>query len=248
MLIRIQSSSPAIITSTTFSLRNPKHSWTSELVGRTTDKLDIWPEDWTELNVKIKARDHWQCLISGSKDSLSASYIVGKKDETWLNRNRMRDYLKGSQCLLCHNPRNLFTLRLDLLLGQFDEANFVIVPKLGQLVVHFFQPNQSAKQYHNTPFGHNHALSHELLYARFAWSLMKIVKHSLEGVKTWFKFLGTPETDGGGDEDDGGGRGGRRRSGGQGRGRGRYSRGINKGTRSGLRKRKGEGSLLDSEA
>lgn len=158
----------------------------------------------------------------------------------------MRDYLKGSQCLLCHNPRNLFTLRLDLLLGQFDEANFVIVPKLGQLVVHFFQPNQSAKHYHNTPFGHNHALSHELLYARFAWSLMKIVKHSLESIKR-FKFLGTPETDGGGDEDGGGGRGGRRRSGGQGRGRGRYSRGINKGTRSGLRKRKGEAQILDTD-
>lgn len=62
--------------------------WTSELVGRTTDKLDIWPEDWTELNVKIKARDHWQCLISGSKDSLSASYIVGKKDETWVRQIR----------------------------------------------------------------------------------------------------------------------------------------------------------------
>ena len=54
-------------------------------------------------------------------------------------------YLLGSQRLISNNPYNLITLRCDLNLGQFDQAGFVIVPKLGKLVVHFLQPtHQSA--------------------------------------------------------------------------------------------------------
>jgi hypothetical protein len=61
-------------------------------------------------------------------------------------------------------------------LGQFDQAQFVIVPKSSKLVIHFLRISQeSAQQYHNVIFEHNHTLSHELLYARFAWALMKIV-------------------------------------------------------------------------
>ena len=57
-----------------------------------------------------------------------------------LVRNDMDVYLFDDQRLLSHGPRHLFTLRRDLHLGQFDQAGFVIVSKLGQLIVHFLQP------------------------------------------------------------------------------------------------------------
>jgi hypothetical protein len=98
-------------------------------------------------------------------------------------------YLFDNQCLLSDSPRNLFTLRWDLRLGQFDQAGFVIVPKLGQLVVHFLQPAyQSAQHYHNVQFDHKNTLSHEALYACFAWALMKIVKSTLADPKM-FRIL-----------------------------------------------------------
>jgi hypothetical protein len=119
-------------------------------------------------------------------------------------------YLFDGQRLLSDSPRNLFTLRWDLNLGQFDQAGFVIVPKLGQLVVHFLQPaHQSAHQYHNVQFDHKNTLSHEALYARFAWALMKIVKSTLADPKE-FRILTASDVDGrmGGGGGSGGNKGG----------------------------------------
>ena len=100
--------------------------------------------------------------------------------------------LFGSQPLH-QDPRNLFALRWDLHLGQFDQGRFVIVPKYGQLVVHFLQPgNHSVRRYHNIQFNHKDTLSHELLYARFAWALMKIVKNASLDAKV-FSFLRASE-------------------------------------------------------
>jgi hypothetical protein len=105
----------------------------------------------------------------------------------------MNVYLLDALIPLHHDSRNLFTLRWDLHLGQFDQAQFVIVPKSHKLVVHFLGISQeSAQQYHNVIFEHNHSLSHELLYARFAWALMKIVKSSQLDSKL-FKFVGASE-------------------------------------------------------
>ncbi|KAF8334555.1 hypothetical protein F5887DRAFT_1256380 [Amanita rubescens] len=122
----------------------------------------------------------------------------------------MHVYLSGDQRSLINSSSNLFTLRWDLRLGLFDQAGFVIAPKLGQLVVHFLQPtNQSAQLYHNVQFDHKNTLSHEALYARFAWALMKIVKSSTVADMKEFRFLTASDTDGGGDDsgvdEDGGG-------------------------------------------
>jgi hypothetical protein len=104
-----------------------------------------------------------------------------------LVRNEMEVYLVGDMPL-GSDSCNLFALRSDLYIGQFDQAQFVIVPKSGQFVVHFLRRSEeSAQQYHNTIFDHKCALSHELLYARFAWALMKIVSmKDLDAKK--FKF------------------------------------------------------------
>jgi len=108
----------------------------------------------------------------------------------------MNVYLFEGQPLLSYSQHNLFTLWWDLHLGQFDQAGFVIIPKLGQLVVHFLRPAQSAQQYHNIQFDHNNTLSHEALYAHFAWALMKLVKRTLADPKE-FRILTASDIDGG---------------------------------------------------
>ena len=86
----------------------------------------------------------------------------------------MKVYL-GERMPENQHSRNLFTLRYDLHFGQFDRQTFVMVPKYGRFVVHFIQPSEeSANIFHNTAFDHENTLSHDLLYARFAWSLIRI--------------------------------------------------------------------------
>jgi len=87
--------------------------------------------------------------------------------------------------------RNLFCLRYDLHLPLFDRACFAIVPKSGKLVVHFLRNSaEYINQFHNAVFDHSRNLSHEALYARFAWALMKIVKELQLNPKK-FKILGS---------------------------------------------------------
>ena len=87
----------------------------------------------------------------------------------------MRVYL-GENLPTNQHSRNLFALRYDLHLGQWEKQTFVMVPKYGRLAVHFIRRSEeSAHHFHNTIFDHGNTLSHDLLYARFAWSLIKIV-------------------------------------------------------------------------
>ena len=157
--------------------------------------------------------------------------------------------------------RNLCTLRYDLSVGLFDQAKFVIVPKNGQLVVHFLTPtNETVQYYHNVAFNHKNTLSHEALYARFAWALMDIVKDIVMPDSKGFKILKatSADSDGRGDGDEGGGgdeggssRGGKR-GGGRGRGGGKRKRdrGGNKGSGRGRggAKRKREDESKDDES
>jgi len=127
----------------------------------------------------------------------------------------MHLYIGGCQPENYNSP-NLFTLRYDLHLGQFDRQAFVFVPKCGRLVVHFIRHSEeSAHHFHNTIFDHENTLSLDLLYARFAWSLIKIVG-TLQ-LDSAFRFEndespgdGTPS---GVAKDAGGSRGGKRKRG-----------------------------------
>ena len=199
-------------------------AWKQELPDGTT--VD-WPTNWTAINERIKSRDI-HCLVSEWMDCLTTFHVVAKVNEKWVHKmlvfdvgllpichlnqlvqNNMDVYF-DSQHFLSDSPRNLFALRYDLHLDQFDRAGFVIVPKLGQLVVHFLRPaQQSAQQYHNVQFDHKKTLSHEALYARFAWALMKIVKSTLADPKE-FRILTASDIDGGisgdGGDEGGGGR------------------------------------------
>jgi hypothetical protein len=69
-----------------------------------------------------------------------------------------------------------------------DSIEFIIVPKCGKDVVHFLQRSpERANKHHNFIFDHNN-LSHEALYARFAWAVMKVLNEA-QLCSKWFKFL-----------------------------------------------------------
>jgi hypothetical protein len=44
------------------------------------------------------------------------------------------------------DSRNLFALRYDLCMGQFDQAQFAIIPKSGQFLVHFLRRSEESAQ------------------------------------------------------------------------------------------------------
>ncbi|KIM49610.1 hypothetical protein M413DRAFT_407799 [Hebeloma cylindrosporum] len=135
----------------------------------------VWPKDWTAISVMVQAQDT-ECLVSGSKESLTTSYIVPAHHRLWVYNSSSSQYLAETPALE-DDRRNLFTLRWDLHEAQFDCGTFVIVPKNGQLVVHFLQNTiENAQRYHNVTFDHKDAVANQLLYARFAWALMEIVK------------------------------------------------------------------------
>jgi hypothetical protein len=111
------------------------------------------------------------------------------------------------------SSKNLFCLQYNFRLGGFDRAQFVIVPKSGQLVVHFLKTSpEAANLYHNVPFDHSNNVSHEALYARFAWALFKIIRE-MELDPKLFNFRKpenddkglTPGTSGKGEGGSGGG-------------------------------------------
>jgi hypothetical protein len=80
---------------------------------------------------------------------------------------------KADETLLHADSRNLFALRRDIHTFQFDSGNLVVVPINGRMVTHFIGPSrESAALYHNSPFDSSN-LSHEFLFARFAWAIIK---------------------------------------------------------------------------
>jgi hypothetical protein len=109
-----------------------------------------------------------------------------------LDANDMHYYL-GDTLPLHHAPRNLCCLRYDLYMGGFDQGQFVVVPKCGNLVVHFLRRSEEAGNlYHNAGFNHKNQVAPEALYARFAWALIKIIK-DLNLDPESFNFLETDD-------------------------------------------------------
>jgi hypothetical protein len=107
--------------------------------------------------------------------------------------NRMFVYLHGDPSLN-YDPRNLFALRCDLHSCLFDQAQFFLSRNLLTSSFIFVRISQeSVQQYHNVIFDHNHALSHELLYARFVWALIKTSNCTRFGSKR-FKFSDTSKS------------------------------------------------------
>ena len=88
------------------------------------------------------------------------------------------------------NSRNLFALRLDLYSMLFDQAKWVVMPKGSQMVVHFIdQSFEAAALYHNRTFDTSQ-LSHEFLFARFAWAIIEQAKSAITvGLRKRFHLI-----------------------------------------------------------
>lgn len=84
-----------------------------------------------------------------------------------MQHNDMDVYSLSNKKQSENDPRNLFALRWDLHPLLFDQAKWVVVPKGGQMVIHFIsQSYEAAPLYHNQRFD-TAQLSHEFLFARF---------------------------------------------------------------------------------
>ena len=120
------------------------------------------------------------------------------------------------------DPSNLMAMRYDLHLAQFDHGTFAIIPKCGELRVHFLQNVDNAgNYYHNTLFTNDH-VSRQLLFARFAMQIIKFNKSggARGGERSGHGDSGSNEIDGGGGIGRGNGSGGGSGDGGDGGGRG----------------------------
>jgi hypothetical protein len=133
--------------------------------------------------------------------------------------NEMDPYMRGNEPMHL-DPSNLMAMRYDLHLAQFDHGTFAIVPKCGELRVHFLQNVDNAgNYYHNTLFTNDH-VSCQLLFARFAMQIIKFNKSggARGGEHSGHRDSGSNEIDGGGGVGRGNGGGGD--SGGRGSGGG----------------------------
>jgi hypothetical protein len=104
--------------------------------------------------------------------------------------NNMRVYCLSNKKEPENDSRNLFALRLDLHSLLFDKAKWVVVPKGGQMVVHFIsQSHEAAALYHNQTFD-TAQLSHEFLFARFAWAIIEQAKSVIKlGLRKRFRLI-----------------------------------------------------------
>jgi hypothetical protein len=107
-----------------------------------------------------------------------------------MQRNRMRVFAFQNKNHPEHDTRNLFALRWDLHALLFDQAKWVVVPKDGQMVIHFIsQSFEAAALYHNRRFDTT-KLSHEFLFSRFAWAIIEQVKSAITPeVRRYFNLI-----------------------------------------------------------
>ena len=89
-----------------------------------------------------------------------------------------------------NDSRNLFALRRDFHSMIFDQAKWVVVPKGGQMVVHLInQSFEAATLYHNRTFDTSQ-LSHEFLFARFAWAIIEQAESAITvGLRKRFHLI-----------------------------------------------------------
>ncbi|KAK2467350.1 hypothetical protein APHAL10511_000585 [Amanita phalloides] len=160
-----------------FSLWRFPHGQLPRAWDRTVPQDDdgiVAPENWSALSAAVKLRDK-RCRLSGWRDGITTAHIIPSKEGSWMRLNNMRVYSLSEQKEE-NDSRNLFALRWDLYSLLFDQAKWVVVPKGGQMVIHFIsQSYEAAALYHNQTFN-TAQLSHEFLFSRFAWAIIEQAK------------------------------------------------------------------------
>lgn len=89
-----------------------------------------------------------------------------------------------TQSHVINDTTNGFALRSDLNGPAFDAGRFVVVPKEGQLVLHFVLPtSELAYLFHNRELYPVDTIPREFLYARFAWAVFRLLRRFLDSEK-----------------------------------------------------------------
>jgi hypothetical protein len=92
----------------------------------------------------------------------------------------MQVYMRGNEPLHL-DPSNLMAMRADLYSKHFEPGTFAIVPKCGELRIHFLKRVQNAgNYYHNTLFDNSH-VARQLLFARFALQVINSSRSNVFG-------------------------------------------------------------------
>jgi hypothetical protein len=127
----------------------------------------------------VTARDR-VCLITGCGDATRNVHLVPVSELAWFEENSMIEYNRSihNPSVAKHqidDPRNGFLCRADVHTAM-DTGMFALVPKEGRFVSHFFMAScHLGELYHNTEFRMNWDACVEFLWARLAWTVLKMV-------------------------------------------------------------------------
>ncbi|KDQ21899.1 hypothetical protein BOTBODRAFT_169079 [Botryobasidium botryosum FD-172 SS1] len=144
----------------------------------------------TALSSMIKGRAHAAASRDGEKQSRQ-------------HTSYQRHLIPGPAADVHMDSGNLVAMQ-HAVYFLFDAAHFTIVPKDGKMVVYFLKaPREASALYHNRIFDTTD-LSVEYLYARFAWTVIKVASERVSDAMQALLEGG----DGGGSSGRGGGNGG----------------------------------------
>ncbi|PVH72188.1 hypothetical protein DL98DRAFT_470762 [Cadophora sp. DSE1049] len=135
------------------------------------------------LTTALRQRDV-SCRITGYREGLQTAHVCPQAEEDWYLRNGMSRYNSGNSESV-DNPANALLLRADLHIA-FDKPSFVFVPKptdveSQQFVLHLLEPSREFESlYHNRAM-QSVGVSVELLFARFAWTILPLLAGFLKG-------------------------------------------------------------------
>ncbi len=126
------------------------------------------------LNLALQTRDE-SCRMINCKESTQIAHLCSQKEADWWYLNSMSRYNKNSASIL-DDLFNTILLRVNLHIA-FDNLKFVFVLKsfslrFSQLVTHLMKASSKLKHLYHNRLLQSMRFSIELLFARFAWTIL----------------------------------------------------------------------------
>ena len=152
---------------------------------------DDLPNSWKNFESPSKPASHPRqssslvCSMTLNEDAVKNAHFVPMAQLPWVNVNLMILYTSVPGVDKMKDVRNIIKLRSDVH-TIFDAKRFAIVPKKGLLVVHTFDEDALSEVYrlhHNVSLYQVEAKV-QFLFARFAYTAFKHLRHFLESCKS----------------------------------------------------------------
>lgn len=137
----------------------------------------------SNLTLALQARDE-SCRMTGCKEGTQITHLCPQKEADWWYLNSMSRYNKNSASTP-DDLSNTILLRADLHIA-FDNPKFVFVPKPSslrspQLVTHLVEASGELEHLYHNRLLQPMRSSIELLFARFAWTILPFLESFLIG-------------------------------------------------------------------